>query len=89
MGFLPGFLDRSSYTQKIAVMIMTVIMNAVRRQVLIFWARQPKPLSLSERQHAPESGFGRLSTKTVNNGSDRSSYAWRDPVKEHLGVQSL
>jgi hypothetical protein len=55
----------------------------------MFWARQPKPLSLSERQHAPESGFGRLSTKTVNNGSESSSYAWRDPVKAHLGVQPL
>jgi hypothetical protein len=40
-------------------------MNAVRRRVLIFWARQPKPLSLSERQHAPESVFGRLSTKAA------------------------
>lgn len=69
-------------------MIMAVIMNAVRPRVLIFWARQLKPLSLSERQHAPESGFGRLSTKTVNNGLGESSYAWRDPVKAHLGVQS-
>jgi len=66
---------------------MDVIMNAVRRRVLIFGQDSPSRCpSASGSMHRSRVSVG-CPQKLWTMGSESSSYAWRDPVKAHLGVQ--